>query len=213
MLALFVVLPASAGYFALAEPLAHVVGVGQMSTSTGYDMIASALTVLALGLAGQTLFFIGTQASYARGDTRTPLRSMVLQTAVCLVLCGAAAASATGEALLPLVAGAYAVASLVAGTHLLLHVVHGSAPFLWGLTKSLTRVLTGVGVMLLPVYGATALARDVAPGRTGWALAVVAGSLVGVLTYGLAQALFRAPELSWLRHGVGRRALDPSTEA
>ena len=68
-------------------------------------MIASALTVLALGLAGQTLFFIGTQASYTRGDTGTPLRSMVLQSAVCLVLCGAAAAGATGEALLPLVAG------------------------------------------------------------------------------------------------------------
>jgi hypothetical protein len=67
--------------------------------------------------------------------------------------------------------------------------------------------------MLLPVYGATALTRDVAPGRTGWALAVVAGSLVGVPSYVLTQALFRAPELSWLRHGVGRRALDPSAEA
>ena len=208
MLALFVALPASAGYVAVAGPIAHVVGVGQMATPAGFDMIASALTALAVGLAGQALFFIGTQASYARGDTRTPLRSMALQTVVCLVLCGVAVGSSDGEALVPLVAGAYAVASLVAGVHLLLHVVHGSAPFLWQLTQSLTRVFIGVGIMLLPVYGVVALARDAAPGRTGWGLAVVAGSLVGVLTYAGAQAVFRAPELTWLRNGVGRGALD-----
>ena len=213
MLALFVALPASAGYVAVAGPIAHVVGVGQMATSTGYDMIAAALTMLTLGLAGQTLFFICTQASYACGDTWTPLRSMALQAALCCGLCGAAVAGSDGPALVPLVGAAYAVASLVAGIHLLLRVVNRSALFLWRLVQSVTRALSGVVVMLLPVYAVTALSRDVAPGRAGWGLALIGGSLVGVLSFALAEALFHSPELSWLRHGVGRRALDPVAES
>ena len=36
-------------------------------------MIAGSLSALAIGLVGETLFVIATQASYARGDARTPL--------------------------------------------------------------------------------------------------------------------------------------------
>jgi putative peptidoglycan lipid II flippase len=212
-LALFVALPASAGYVAVAGPIAHVVGVGQMATTSGHDMIAAALTMLALGLAGQTIFFIGTQASYARGNTWTPLRSMALQTAVCCALCGAAVAAADGPTLLPLVGAAYAVASLVAGVHLLLRVVHGSAPFLWQLVQSLTRTLCGVAVMLLPVYAVTTLSPDVVPGLAGWGVALVGGSLIGLVCFALSEAIFHAPELSWLRHGLGRHALVQVEEA
>jgi putative peptidoglycan lipid II flippase len=209
MLALFVVLPATAGYIALGTPIAHLVGVGQMATPTGWTMIATALTVLSVGLTGQTLFFIATQASYARGDTMTPLRSMGLQTFVCCALCTAAVAGSDGTTLLPLVAGAYAIASLVAGIHLLLRVVNRCASFLWRLLQSVTRVLIGTGLMLLPVYAATSLSRAL-PGRAGWGLAVVGGSLAGLATYVAVQALMRAPELSWLRHDVAARALDPT---
>ena len=210
MLALFVVIPASAGYIAIARPIAHVVGVGQMATPTGWTMIATALAMLSVGLAGQTLFFIGTQASYARADTLTPLRSMGLQTVLCCGLCTAAVAGADGPALLPLVAGAYAIASLVAGIHLLLRVVNVSASFLWRLVQSVTRVLAGTALMLVPVYAVTVLSRAAAPGRTGWGLAVVGGSLVGLATYVAAQALVHAPELSWLRHDIAGRGLDPT---
>jgi putative peptidoglycan lipid II flippase len=210
MLALFVVIPASAGYVAVARPIAHLVGVGEMATPTGWTMIATALTMLSVGLAGQTLFFIATQASYARADTLTPLRSMGLQTVLCCALCTAAVAGAEGPALLPLVAGAYAIASLVAGIHLLLRVVNVSASFLWRIVQSATRVLACTGLMLVPVYAVTSLSRTVLPGRMGWGLAVAVGSLVGVATYVAAQALVRAPELSWLRHDIARRALDPT---
>lgn len=213
MLALFVALPASAGYVLVAGPIAHVVGVGEMATPTGHEMISAALTMLTLGLAGQTIFFIVTQASYARGDTGTPLRSMALQTALCCALCGVAVSAADGPALLPLVGAAYAVASLAAGTHLLLRVVHGSAPFLWRLVQSLTRTLGGVAVMMLPVYAVTVLSRDLAPGRAGSGVALLAGSTVGLLSFALVAACLRAPELSWLRHGVGSRALDPVPES
>lgn len=213
MLALFVAVPASAGYVAVADPVAHVVSIGEMATSSGQEMIAAALTMLALGLAGQTVFFIATQASYASGDTWAPLRSMALQTALCCALCGAAVTATDGPALLPLVSAAYAVASLAAGTLLLLHVVQRSAPFLWRLVQSLTRTLGGVALMLLPVYAVTLLSRDLAPGRSGWGIALVAGSAVGLIVFALAEALFRAPELSWLRHGVGTRTLDPVAES
>jgi putative peptidoglycan lipid II flippase len=210
MLALFVVIPASAGYIAVAQPIAHVVGVGQMATPTGWTMIASALTMLSFGLAGQTLFFIATQASYARADTVTPLRSMGLQTLLCCTLCTAAVAGADGPSLLPLVAGSYALASLVAGIHLLMRVVNVSASFLWRLVQSVTRVLAGTGLLLVPVYAVTSLSQTALPGRMGWGLAVVGGSLVGLITYVALQALVRAPELSWLRHDIALRSDDPT---
>jgi putative peptidoglycan lipid II flippase len=208
MLALFVVIPASAGYVAVAQPIAHLVGVGQMATPIGWTMIATSLTMLSLGLAGQTLFFIATQASYARADTVTPLRSMGIQTLLCCALCTAAVATADGPELLPLVAGSYAIASLAAGIYLLLRVVNVCASFQWRLVQSVTRVLAGTGLMLVPVYAVTSLSRVALPGRAGWALAVVGGSLVGLITYIAAQALAHAPELSWLRHDIAVRAVD-----
>jgi putative peptidoglycan lipid II flippase len=208
MLGLFVAAPAAAGYVALAVPLAHLVGVGQMSTSSGYEMVARALTALAVGLLGQTVFFITTQASYARNDTRTPLRSMALQCVVCIGLCAAAVAVADGGTLLSLVGAAYAVASLVGGAHLLVRVAGGSTPLLWRIWRPFLRVVVGAGVMLLPVYSIVGLWTALDPGRVGSLLAVLCGSLVGLLSYGLVQALLRGPELTWLRSGLGASALD-----
>ena len=85
-LALFLVVPAAVGYVVLAVPLANVVAAGQMSSAAGVGMVAGSLSALALGLVGETLFVISTQAAYARGDARTPLRSMVLQGVVCVAL-------------------------------------------------------------------------------------------------------------------------------
>ena len=208
MLGIFVAAPASAGYIAVAGPLAHIVGVGQMSAASGYELISRALTALAVGLLGQTVFFITTQASYARGDTLTPLRSMALQSVVCIGLCAVAVAVADGATLLTLIGAAYAVASLVGGGHVLVRVGGGSAPLLRRMWRPLARGLGCACLMLLPVYGMVALSTAVASGRTGMLLAVLSGSLVGLLTYGLAQALLRAPELAWLRSGFSTSALD-----
>jgi putative peptidoglycan lipid II flippase len=204
MLALFVVTPASVGYIAVAGPVAHVIGVGELGTPTGYAMVSGALAALAVGLVGHTVFFVATQASYAAGQTRAPLRSMALQTTVCLLLCAASVPVADASRLPTLVGGAYAVASLVGGIHLLYRTAGSTV--LGRRASSWARVLIGAVAMFVPVRVVLPIARDAAPGRTGWVLALVVGSSVGLLTYVVAQLLLRSRELRWLRSGFRRGA-------
>lgn len=201
-LALFVVTPAAVGYVAVAAPVAHVIGVGELGTPAGYAMLSGALSALAAGLVGHTVFFLATQASYAAGDTRAPLRSMALQTVTCLLLCAVALPLADGVRLPALVGGAYAVASLVGGTHLLWHTAAGSTAVLGRLARSWSRVLAGVAVMFPAVWLVLPLARDTGAGRTGWAVALVAGSSVGLAAYLVTHLVLRSHELAWLRSGV-----------
>ena len=206
MLALFLVVPASVGYVALARPIARVVGVGEMATPAGYDMIAGALAMLSLGLAGAAVFFISTQASYARDDARRPLRSMAVQTVVCLVLIGVAVVVSSEKNLVQLVAAAYAVGCLVGAAHLFATVTAGARAAGRCCLRALGRVLVGT-VAMLPVVLAVALTvPDLVPGRLGCLLAVLGGSIGGALAFGGSQALFRAPELAWLRSVFPSRA-------
>lgn len=206
MLALFIATPASIGYIAVADPVAHAIGVGELATEAGYAMVSGALAALAVGLVGHTVFFIATQASYAAGDTLAPLRSMALQTVVCLLLCALALTAGDPEQLPALVGGAYAAATLVGGSHLLYRVVGGSAAVFLRLGSSWARALGCAVAMLLPVQIVLTVARDAVPGRTGWVLALVGGSAAGLLAYVLVQLLVRSAELRWLWSGLRHSA-------
>jgi putative peptidoglycan lipid II flippase len=209
-LALFVIVPAAAGYIVLADPIAHAVAAGRMDSTAGLAMISGGLAALACGVAGEALFIVTTQAAYSRGDTRTPLLSMVLQTVICLSLCGVAL-FATGTRVVVLVGLAYAAASLFGGAHLYLRVrrtVRLGALRVW---PTLLRVGIGTTAMIGPVLlSADAMTSNV-PGRLGWTLALVVGSLTGLIVFGLTQALMRSPELAWLKEGFGRKTLAPRT--
>src|SRR5206468_1430629 len=143
MLALFLVVPASAGYVALAQPIARVVGVGQMATPQGYDLVAGSLAMLSLGLTGAAVFFITTQASYARDDSRRPLRSMAVQAVVCLALIGLAVAVASDAVLVRAVAAAYAVGCLAGAAHLFVRVTTGAPAAARCCLRAMVRVLVG----------------------------------------------------------------------
>ncbi len=202
-LALFLALPAAAGFAVLARPLARTIAVGPMASPAGTAMIAGTLAALAAGLAGETMFFVTTQAAYARGDTRTPLVSMAGQAVICLTLC-AVALLAPRTALPPALAAAYATATLAGGGHLLSRVSGGwRRTELW---KSLARTAAGTVLMAPCAYLAAGLAGSWVDGRSGQLLAVLAGGVAGLVVYGATQALLRAPELSWLR-SVGRPAV------
>jgi putative peptidoglycan lipid II flippase len=199
MLALFLVVPASFGYVALAQPIARVVGVGQMATPQGYDLVAGALAMLSLGLAGAAVFFITTQASYARGDSRRPLRSMAVQTVVCLVLIGLAVATSSDASLVRTVAAAYAVGCVVGAAHLFTTVTTEAPAAAQCCLRAAARVLVGTVVMLPAVLVVALVVPHLEPGRLGSLMAVLGGSAIGALTFGCCQALLRAPELHWLR--------------
>jgi peptidoglycan biosynthesis protein MviN/MurJ (putative lipid II flippase) len=208
MLALFLVVPASVGYVALAQPIARVVGVGQMATTQGYDLVAQALAMLSLGLAGAAVFFISTQASYARDDSRRPLRSMAVQTVVCLALIGLAVSVSPDAALVRWVAAAYAVSCLVGAAHLFVTLTAGAPAVARCCARAAGRVVVGSLAMLPAVLAVVLTVPHLVPGRLGFLLTVLGGSVVGALAFGVSQALLRAPELSWLRF-VFRSRADP----
>jgi putative peptidoglycan lipid II flippase len=201
-LALFLAVPAAVGFVVLADPIAHTIAAGQMASPEGLRMIAAGLAALALGLVGETTFYVTTQAAYARGDTRTPLISMGLQAAVCLTLC-VLATFARPSLLLPAIGAAYAVAALVGGAHLFLRMSKGwPRRELWG---SLGRIAIGSAAMAVPAYFTAQLITANLHGRPGQALALVAGAAVGVLTFALSQLVLRSPELAWLTAGLRGR--------
>jgi putative peptidoglycan lipid II flippase len=202
-LALFVIVPAACGYVLLADPIAHTVSAGRMDTTAGLAMISGGLAALACGLVGEAVFIVTTQAAYSRRDTRTPLLSMLLQTIICLSLCGFAV-SATGTRVVILVGSAYAAASLVGGTHLYLRVRRTLQLGNQRVWPTLLRVCIGAAAMVGPVLLVADAITAPGSGRLGWTLALVVGSLTGLVVFGLAQALMRSPELGWLREGLGR---------
>lgn len=66
------VIPAGAAYIALGEPIMRAVSFGE-TTPQGVEMMAAALASLALGLLPYSAFLLLTRASYALGDSRTPM--------------------------------------------------------------------------------------------------------------------------------------------
>ncbi|QWZ09546.1 hypothetical protein KRR39_07280 [Nocardioides panacis] len=205
-LALFLAVPAALGYVVLAGPLARAVSAGQMNTVFAVHIIAESIGTLALGLIGYTCFFVSTQAAYARGDTRSPLRSTFLQALVFLSIC-ALSPWIPDPRLNAFLGGAFAVASLVAGAHLLRRVTRNEHVSLRPLAGSLARASLGALVMAVIVWLA---ARAVVPSgsaRTGWILTLLVGSGVGLAAYLLPQAMLRSPELARLRSAVRGKAV------
>jgi putative peptidoglycan lipid II flippase len=201
-LALFMAIPAAVGFVVLADPIAHTIAAGQMASPEGLRMIAAGLAALALGLVGETTFYVTTQASYARGDTRTPLISMGVQAVFCLSLCGVAA-FAPARLLVPAIGAAYAVGAVIGGAHLFLRMSKGwQRRELWA---SLVRITFGSIVMAIPAYFSARLISSQLSGRPGQGLALVAGAAVGVIVYAVIQLLLRSPEFAWLTSGLKDR--------
>ena len=78
--------PMAVGYAVLAAPLARAIALGQFEADGGTPLVAMALAALSVAVIGETWFIIGAHAFYARGDVRSPLRSMMLRTVVVAVL-------------------------------------------------------------------------------------------------------------------------------
>lgn len=212
-LALFLVVPAALGYLVLAIPLANVVAAGDMSTAAGVAMVAGSLSALALGLVGETLFVISTQAAYARSDARSPLRSMMLQAVVCVALV-VPAGFVDGRALIAALGGAFAVASVVGGLHLSFRVRRGLAPATNRLWPSVVRTVSASIAMAAVAWSVAAVAMATLEGTSGWLTASVAGTLAGAAVYLGVHRSLGSVELTWLLDGArGGPAVPESSPA
>ena len=200
-LGFFVTIPAAAGFLVLAMPLATATAFGQMDSAAGVAMVAAALVPLSAAVVGQTIFMIATYASYAREDTRSPLRSMILQAAVCLAVVSLSLL-VHGTAVLFVLGLAVSASVVVAACHLTARMWRALGRGTQRLAPSLARFVAGAAVMAGPAwFTATAvpgwLGRPLGP-----RLGIVAAALVGATVYVAAEALWRTPEVGWLAGGL-----------
>ena len=204
-LGLFVAVPAAAGCLALVPFLARFVAVGRMGTDTGVAMVAASLGALSAAVVGQAVFTLCSYAFYAQKDTRAPLLAAVTQVAVCLLGAGLSVLLLEGPALLAGLGAAYSAGTLAGALcmWLLLRRRLASGPV--RLLPSLARTCAAAVLMAGPAWLTAHEVASATTGRVGSALAVLAGALVGLLTYAAVSAVLRAPELRWLLGGIGRR--------
>ena len=206
-LGFFVTIPAAVGLLALAVPLAKAISFGKMGAS-GVSMVAVTLAALSLAVVGQTAFMIATYASYAKKDTRSPLRSMMVQATVCLCV-ASAALFVHGQAVLLTLGLALSVAVTAGACHLTVRLWrdlrgHGTQR----LTPSLVRFAAGALIMAGPAW-LTATAVQGWLGRPfGPRIGIAAGAAVGCAIFVGLQLVWRTPELrlliAGLRHRRGR---------
>ena len=200
-LALFVTIPAAAGYLTLAVPLARAVAFGRMDSTAGVTMVAASLAALAVAVVAQTAFLIATYASYARKDTRSPLVSMLLQAITCLALVGIAA-QLRGPAVLVMLGLGFSAAVAVGAGHLITRVWRGLAGGSQRLAPSLAKVVIGAAVMAGPAWLTAATVPHWIGQPLGSGVGILAAALVGGAVFVALQALWRTPELAWIADGL-----------
>ena len=196
--ACFLTVPAAVAFATLAHPLARAVSFGQMAGSSGVGYVAVSLVALAAGVLGEAGFVLATYASYARHDTRSPFRAMVIRTGVSLGGMVIAFLLADGSGLLVGIGLAISAGNLLSaaqlGTRLKRELQEGSAR----VGPALLRALGAAAVMTPPAYLA---ARGIAawtPAGIGRLAAIAAAAVVGSATYLAAQRAWGSPELSSL---------------
>jgi putative peptidoglycan lipid II flippase len=191
----FLILPASALLVALAGPGLRLVELGALN-SVGGSFVARVLAAYALGLAGYAGLQLLTRASYAAGDTRTPalvnVGVAVGGSALMVVLFGLT----DGTSRVVMLGVAHSVA-MVCGAVVLAGLLRRRVAAPWPLAATIGRSVAGAVAAGL----AARLVVDLLPagGRTGAALAVVAGGAAGAGVYAASAWALRAPELAELR--------------
>jgi murein biosynthesis integral membrane protein MurJ len=203
-LGFFLTIPAAVGYLVLDVPLARAISFGRMDSTAGFTMIALALLPLSLAVITQFAFRVLTNASYARKDTRSPLRSMVLQVVLFLSLASLALLF-HGPAVV-LVLGIALSASVAIATW---HLTAG----MWRrlgrrgserLIPSLVRFVVGAVVMAGPAWLTANAVADRLGRSFGSRTGVIAAVIVGATVYLAVEALLRTPEVGWLAGGLAQ---------
>jgi len=204
-LGFLVTIPAAVGYLVLARPLAQAVSFGRMGSPDGVTMVAVSLAALSVAVVGQTAFMILTYACYARKDTRTPLRSMLVQAIICLGL-ASTALLITGPEMLLILGLALSLSIAAAAFHLTVRVWRNLGQRgTQRLAPSLARFVAGAAIMAGPAW----LVADAVPHwlgpKIGPRVGIAAAVLVGAAVFLALQTLWRAPELGWLAGGLSQR--------
>jgi murein biosynthesis integral membrane protein MurJ len=202
-LGFFVTIPAAVGLLVLTRPLSAAISFGRMDSAGGVALVAAALAPLSAAVVGQTAFMIVTYASYARKDTRSPLHSMILQTALCLAVVGLSLL-VRGPAVLVMLGLAVSVSVVAAACHLTARMWRNSARGTQRLAPSLARFTAGAAIMAGPAWLIATFASGWLGRPLGPRVGIVAATLAGATVFVAVEALWGAPQVSWLAAGLGQ---------
>ena len=201
--AVFISVPAAVVLAVLSPVFAAASSYGRMAQDGGEVLVATALVVLAPGVVGQTVYLVATYSCYSRDDTRSPLRSMVLKTVVCLAGLGAAV-SFDGPAVVAVAGLGVSVAAVASAVHCVRILDRGLPASGERLLPTLVRALAGAVVMAVPLGVAARLLAHT-HGHVAALGGAVGACVVGGACYLGVERLLRAPETTWLVGGVLRR--------
>lgn len=198
--------PAAAGLIVLAEPIVGLMQHGQFDP-TDTRNTARALVGLAVGLVGFSVYLFALRGFYAHHDTRTPFVLNVFENLLNIVL-ALIFVSWWGVLGLGL---AYGLAYVVAAAWALKVLSYKVPGFpLREIASSGWRMLLAAVLMAEAMWFVTH--RSAANSGFDGIAQIVVGGLVGLVVYGVALTLLRAPEIDTLRATLHRRSPEPAGE-
>jgi putative peptidoglycan lipid II flippase len=199
----FLALPASLGLWALSRPIVAALLERGAFDAAATTATSRALTGLAVGLTGFSVYLLALRGFYSHGDTRTPFLVNAGQNALNVLLAVALAGRYGVLGLGLAFSGSYLVAAAVALAILARR--HGTPP-VGRVVAGLARMALAAGVMALTVrasrefvLGASDASGTVAVAR------VTVGVVVGVVAYAALTLALRVPEA----HSIARGLLSP----
>lgn len=202
-LASFLTVPAAVAYVVLAWPLARAFSFGEMSTDVGVSLVAISLAAVAAGMIGDGVFWVSTNASYARGDASTPLRAMALRVLVVSIGVVAILPVLEGRSVLLALGLTMATADLLGALYLGWRVRRHLPRLPARRARDAATTALSLGAMLVPLV---VLAVVVDPQRRLACLAgVAAAGLVGLASYLFVQRVRGSAELASLMEVIRPR--------
>jgi putative peptidoglycan lipid II flippase len=200
----FVVVPAAAGYLALAEPIVRLLLEHGVATAQSTQLVAGVLTFFAIGLFPFSAFMLFLRAFYAMEDTRTPAIVNVFAVAVNTVANLALFPALGVEGLALGHSLAYTFAAVTAGLVLRRRLggLEGRA-----LAAGLGKVVVAAAATGLAAWGAARLMAGLVGTDTlaGQVAQVGTGVLAGLIIFVGAALLMRIEEFELVKRTVSAR--------
>ena len=196
-LALFLAVPAALGYLLLANPIASVLAVGEMAQSHGKELLAASIAALALGILGETVYWVCASGSFAMRQPRWPLRSTWLRAGVTGAVVLAALPLTSGRSLLIALGLGIALGDTAAGLSLYRTVARrlSDGP---SIARRPVAVTFFAATAALVVGSLIARLLGVVPGRLGDTIALGFGLSSAAAVYLFLQWRFGSVELAEL---------------
>jgi putative peptidoglycan lipid II flippase len=195
----FLAIPAVAAYVVLVDPLSRAVSFGEMSRSTGVELVAVAVLAMAPGILAESWFYLAYQASYARHDPRTPLIAQLVGTAVSFVGIVAAIIVPASPAVVAILGGSLSAGQMTSAWYLRRRLRRSLPAAQRRILPSLLRAGIASLLALTPAYVLLAITGGPDQSRASLLAWFLVAAVVALAVYLAVHWLWRSPELQALR--------------